>query len=196
MGRKMTFMQRTPLGNSKGQQIGEVRHDGVAMAQVGDVMVPEYLEIDLPGSKDQPSLLIEAELVEGVLQCTKVCLTAKPGGGAVTGEHLRLVRVESWIEQVSKLVAVDVEPDTAGGLVAKWTEPGSLSVAGRRTVEKLMPKHGRRPLTEEHYQRVADVHAEHGSVQGVAEALEVPFSTAARWVRTAKQRGLIEEGQK
>lgn len=192
----MSLIQRTELSNGAGGPIGEARHDLWAMVEVEGVALPARFEIDFPGAEDQPGLLIEAELVEGAMSCRKVTLTAKPGGKPVTGSTLREVRLESWVSQVANLLAmpVDVNPDGEGKR-GSWSGDGPTT-AVRRTIDSVMPKHGRQRLGVEHYQQVArHLRDSGGAVKGVADAMGVPFSTAARWVREARRRGIAGEAR-
>lgn len=192
----MGLIQRTPLGNSADETIGFARHDLLKMVDVGGVAVPSQFEIDFPGEGEQPGVRIEAQLVDGVMRCQRITVTANPGGKPVTGAVLREIRLESWVDQVAKLLATPTEQTAPGKSVAKWRGDAPLDVAGSRTIDKLMPKRGRQPLSDEHYAAVAQHYfREADGVKGVAEAMGAPFQSAARWVREAKRRGLIAQDE-
>lgn len=171
---------------------GAVHWDALAMVDTGGVLLPSFMVLDFAGADSQPGLTIEADLVDGRYKVTEVRLEAKPGARGVTAEDLRAVRLESWVRQVANLLAVEVEDNPASaGQVAAWS--GDLSASGRRAAEASTPKRGRQPLGADHYRRVARVYVDGGGrVQAVADALDATFTTASRWVRKARELGLLD----
>lgn len=188
MERKYVIRAELPL------DWGAAYYDLAAMVDAGNVRLPSFLVLDFPGAGEQPSVRIEAELVEGSFKATEVSFSAKPGSRGVTSDDLRAVRVDSWIQQVAQMVSQDVSDNPGGGRVAGWGGPGSLSSTGRRVVESMMPKRGRKPLGDDHYRRVARAYLDGGRrAAAVESAFDTTFSTAARWVRKARDLGFLDE---
>ncbi len=189
--RRYTLRVTLELG-SPGAKMGEVHYDAMRTSRVDDVLVPDDLVILLPGGPDQPSLRIEADLDGGVMKCSSVELVAKPGRRGVSSEDLRMVKVDTLIDAVVKATSTEVVDRDDGGSMTAWTGDG-LSTAGRRTVEQVMPKRGRQAYGAEHYRDVAKEYLRNRRVQDVEEAFDTSFSTAARWVREARKRGMVED---
>lgn len=191
MERRYTLRVTLELG-APGAKMGEVHYDAMRTSRVGDVMVPDDLVIMLPGGPDQPSLRIEADLDAGVMKCSSVELVAKPGHRGVSSEDLRMVKVDALIDAVVKATSTEVVDRKDGGSMTAWSG-GGLSTVGRRTVEQVMPKRGRRAYGDDHYRQVAQVYMANEKVQDVEDKFDTSFSTAARWVREARKRGLINK---
>lgn len=74
--------------------------------------------------------------------------------------------------------------------------PDPMSRAQRRTHDDRIVTHGRPALTDDHYQAIADLYTSRGTVQAIADELDANYSTAARWVREARKRGMLPAGRR
>ena len=120
-------------------------------------------------------------VVEGRYVAREVCVESVDGQG-VTGEALRGV-------PVARLIRETVEEMSSGG------DPGITTQGALRSMhERLSP-------VEQFLPNVAITYrlgylAGDKATSWVAEWFEVPQSTAARWVRLARQRGLLGRTEK
>lgn len=70
-----------------------------------------------------------------------------------------------------------------------------------REIQAAMGRSGRRGLDENHYRRVAAMYealvasGERAPVQRLAEQLDANYHTVSRWIRTARKKQLLPEGQ-
>lgn len=145
--------------------------------------VPELVQV----RDDSGDYVVEVDVVPdaGRLVAQGVRVTRKPGGPAVTGEGLRAVQVASLTRRA------------IGRLLEVSERDGKQAVTKRR---KLHPDDVPRlrengPTTETldwvaHLYRLALVTGE-PPTKAVETALDIPRSTAGRWVAAARERGLL-----
>jgi hypothetical protein len=180
----------------------------------------EYLAVGKAGwayvGLNDPTLTAWVRLREeanGRLVVGDLVVGTVPGlGGVVTGRRLtqvRLGRIEAAVNtpsnrerlrshvQVQRNLVRKADPTLFAakfapvhtGLSVTWEPRAKLDVSDR----------GKRP--DDFYRRVAELHAELGSLspkaaQLIADANEVPVSTVYRWLKEARRRGLLPPGRR
>lgn len=176
---------------------GWLRHPMTGGHVVGDRFVPSPIEVDFPGADGEPSLYMLIEVVDGVPRCTEVTFRRTEGGREVRDKDLRAIPkdegLDSWIET---FVAV-----CSGEIVERGPHGGSAVYGGEARVRAGMKtirdarKGSRRPMTAQRLERVADTYnaQETGGIEAVAAAFGVSRATAVRYIRAARDAGLIEE---
>ena len=164
---------------------------------VGDRFVPSPIEVDFPSADGEPSLYMLIEVIEGVPRCTEVTFRRTEGGREIRDKDLRAISkdegLDSWIETFVALCSGEiVERGPEGGSAVYGGE--DRIKAGMKTIRDVR-KGSRRPLTGERKQRVADVYNAHetGGIEAVEAAFTVSRSTAIRYIKAAREAGLIEK---
>lgn len=165
---------------------------------VGDRLVPEQVEVLLPGADGQPGLEMFIEVIDGVPRCTELLLKRSEGGREIRPSDLRRIDLETFIESFVGMVSPEiVEVDDKGGGKAV-IRPGEEFVREGARVVRQSRKGSRRPMTDDRKQRVADVYNAHesGGIEAVELAFSVSRSTAIRYINAARDAGLIEKRAK
>ena len=175
---------------------GYVRSPMASGEVVGDRLVPTPIEVDLPGADGQPALFMRIEVIEGVPRCTEVTVRSTDGGREVRSKDLRAILEEgldSWVEVFVSLCSAEITERTGEHLAAVHRSGEEAVRKGMRTIRDVR-KGSRRPMTGERRQRVADVYnaQESGGIEAVEAAFAVSRSTAVRYIRAARDAGLIE----
>ncbi len=130
---------------------------------------------------------VEVEVVPqgGRLAAMEVRVRQREDGPPVTGEAIRSVPVASLVKQAaSHLMSIDS------------TKDGVTSMSGRRLTEEVAGRLRSRGPTDEALEWVAylyrlSVAMGEPPTRTVEQALELPRSTAGRWVALARQRGFL-----
>lgn len=177
--------------------MGTVTYDVEHTAVTDGVGYPTQFVFKVNGGEREPSLTVEAEMIDGRIAATKVDLQAPPGR-KVSPKHLEAVtQIDTLIESVFKAVSERVEPLPDGYGEGFWTaEDRELTVENRRTLTALQPtsERGRKALPDDHFKRVAAFYETHDrSVRAVADHWGKSRESAARWVRKARELGYISE---
>lgn len=168
-----------------------------AIQIVGDRLVPSPIEVDFPGGTDGlPSLFMRIEVVDGVPRCTELTLrrSSEKGGREVRQKDLRMIELDSWVETFVAVFSSEITVNSGGRVTAVYSGDEESLRRVMKTIRNVR-KGGRRPLTEERKRRVAELYNAHD--QGGIEAVEIAFtvsrSTAARYIKAAREAGLIEK---
>jgi hypothetical protein len=120
----------------------------------------------------------------GVPQCTGLELRRQPGGEPITGEALRNVPVARLMrEAITQAASSERVPKV-------MTDSASVGATARIRARGVS-------LSDEHLREVAERYRAaldrgiRSPTQTVANELNAPRSTVARWVATARERGLL-----
>jgi hypothetical protein len=135
-------------------------------------------EPDEIGSPYHVRLTIDVN--EGRLGCTELTVTAS-GGETISGTALRGVPVASIVSQA--LHDLVRRGETRGGMRTYWPFRPDVDVSAGPTVEAL------RAVATSY--SIAYALGE-PPAKGVAHDLGLPTSTAGRWIKLARDRGLLE----
>jgi hypothetical protein len=164
---------------------------------VGDRLVPSPIEVDFPSADGQPSLYLIIEVLDGVPRCTEITFKRSGGGREVRDKDLRAIPkdqgLDSWIEAFVAICSGEIVNSEPGEIAAIFGGEESVR-AGMRTIRDVR-KGSRRPLTDERKQRVAQVYNANdvGGIEAVERAFTVSRSTAIRYIKAAREAGLIEK---
>lgn len=160
--------------------------------RVGDVLIPDCVEVSMPGAEAQPSLSLTIEVRQGVPCFTRVEVVSKADGQPIIGQHLMAARgqLHYWLDTIVELIASESEPDPARE--PDWADTrstkNSLKVARkqRRTGRRA---HARREMTAEFLSDVAHIYRAHIDTNPHKQIqLVYPASdrTVARWVELCR----------
>lgn len=162
---------------------------------VGDRYLPVRIEVSFPGGTDspQPALEFTIEIVREIPTVTRLELRTRDGGRGVRPDDLDAIRrrLNDWTEQIVAASMLQVVSNEGGRLVVV-----DRSDSGRANIKRAgaMQAAGRRKITQQHLERVAEVHREHqddSPVEAVALAFGTSYRSAARWVQKAREGGLL-----
>ncbi len=138
--------------------------------------------VDDPGCP----LLVEvrAEVVHGRPRCTELRCRQRPDGPEVTNDGMRHAAVKRYLRISPSLFAVRTDP---AGSFLEPTDGTDVDALVR--AERVR----RRPRTDELLAEVAEVYngADAAPTRAVMRRWDVSKATANRWVRQAKEDGLI-----
>lgn len=145
---------------------------------------PEAPADDLPFAVD-----LVVEVVEGELQVRDVAVHAVEGGVAVTGEGLRLLRLPELARAVADLAAVTTVDAAAGTSTVDVGRP-VVTDADRAHVAEHGPDDESLRIAARAYAFAAAT--SQPPTRAVEVELRLTRSTAERWLRTARSRGLLD----
>lgn len=178
---------------------GYIRSPLKGAVVVGDRFVPPVIEVDFPGVDGEPSLDMLIEVVDGVPRCTEITIKRTEGGREVRDKDLRAISkaegLDTWVETFVALCSGQiVENDDPDMTTALFSSGEDHVTAGIKTIRDAR-KGSRRRLTDERKQRVADVYNAHesGGIDAVETAFAVSRATAVRYIKAAREAGLIEK---
>ena len=144
----------------------------------------------VPGGPQLPyDVEIEIKLQDGEPpRCVRLSASSRADGQAVTSDGLRAIPLAAMVERVMVGVALEVGREAPQSFHSQpdWD-------AYRRW---RVPEGGRRELSEEHLTAVADVYSlalalRQNPLEVVADVFSASSSTAARWVRGARDHGVL-----
>jgi len=177
-------------------EFGYLRHPMFESVDVGDLRVPSPIEVDFPGIEHQVSLFMLIEVIDGVPRCTEIKLSSHDGKTEVRAKDLKALLdwgLDNLIEQVvsicsGRIKERGVSEDGRRYSAAEYREGGG-GIEGQRIVQRA-----RRPMSTERMRKVASVYnaQEIGGLEAVARAFGVKERQAARYVKKARELGLIE----
>lgn len=189
---------RTPIRDGK-QYLGVVLYDWSDVSFMsGGLAYPPRMVVNLRETPERPAADYLVVFEQGRAICSGLLVHPRIGGVGLRKQDLAGLSPDKLVELALDAVVVPghggggTDPDTGRMLGAWWSSgPRPLTPVERRKHDEQQVTHGRPRLTPEHYERVAALYVEHGTVQAVADQLEANYSTAARWVRDARAKGLL-----
>jgi hypothetical protein len=131
--------------------------------------------------------VMEVEVIDRVPRC--IAITLRGGIGGVTSTSVRLP-VQRWLDFVCARTAVVVEPGTAPG-ESVLRPPGDKAETGRVTKAATTAVR-RRTIDDDLLRRAADAYKEN-KVAGIMGACFVGEAQAYRYLRAARERGLLPQ---
>jgi len=179
-----------------GQVVGSAYWDGLDQYVIFDGLAyPPRMVIELRATETRPGVRYRMFFIRGKALLTDLQAFGRAGVG------LRKADLDALSPDRLVQLALDavVMPgvgfgNDAEGHGAAWMgtfPPDPMSRAQRRTHDDRIVTHGRPALTDDHYQAIADLYTSRGTVQAIADELDANYSTAARWVREARKRGML-----
>lgn len=161
--------------------------------RVGDVHIPDCVEVSMPGANTQPSLSLTIQVRQGVPCFTRVEVISKADGQPVIGQHLLTARgqLHYWLDTIVELVASEVDPDPTRE--PDWADrqaaKNSLKVARKQRRNGRQRSSARRDITPEFLSDVARIYRAHIDTNPLEQIrLVYPASprTVARWVELCR----------
>lgn len=177
-------------------ETGWLRFSPIRTVEVGDMVFPELIEADFPGEDGSPGLLMYIGVVNGSPRLVDATLYAHDDGLPLRPKDFAAVAqmLDVWVDQILAICAGEITqrngPDREVAYPAN--EAKALKVArSARSGE-------RRRMTPERLGRIAEVYESAGldGLDAVTRAFQVARSTAATYVRQARDAGLIEDRRK
>ena len=173
---------------------GEARHRNATVhssgkyVPVGDVLVPEWLELVLVGDEGHPDVDVRVEVRDGAPRVVRLAFTAPVGRGEVRQRHLRAVQVDALMTLLAGY-SVQVTDDPSGGArVTLGVDHLDVAFAA------LQRQRGRRTVTPELLQQVADVYLAHvdgAPTEAVGKQFFVSKRQATNYIKAAERAGLL-----
>lgn len=162
---------------------------------VGDRRVPKQMKALFSGAEGQPSLILFIEVINGVPRLTSLHIDRVDGGRELRQKDLRaLADLDSWVEAIVARCCTRIleERDEGDRVTVVSVMDGSMRDSMR--VISAARRGSRRALTGDVLRRIADTYnaADHYGLEDVQQVFEVSRSTAARYIRAAREAGLIE----
>jgi len=162
---------------------------------IGDRVVARRIAVVLPGAAGQPRLEWTIDSSTGVPRCVEVRLAAAEGGEIRTRD-LRIIELESWLGQIVPLFMNEITRRDDGAIesVVRVPDVQAKHYRDAQAVLREARSAGRRKVTDELLQRVAEVYRSDSDRPGLAvqRAFAVKQRTAFRYIAQARERGLLE----
>lgn len=181
--------ERIPLN------IGYAEGDG-DYVPVGDRYVDAHIEVVAPGGDGQPRLEVTIDCTSGLPQVTRVLLQAKEGSPTVRTKDLRTLSVDDLVDAIVPLFSHPLIENEDGSITGTIRMPDSESEHYRaaRGALRQAQRAGRRKVTPELLAKVADVYRANDArpAEAVEDAFGVSPRTAFRYIRMAREQGLLE----
>lgn len=189
----------TKTAHTHGKPVLTVRWDFADVPVIYDgCAYPPRMQVEAYETETTPPLEYRVVIgLDGTAAVERLQIFPRSGVFGVRGVELERLSTDRLIQQALDLVVrvgrSAAELDSSGQSAAFIGAGHEMTRRQRRSHDGRLPTHGRPTLTDEHYQRVAALYREHGSVRAVADAMGSSYSTTARWVAAARARGLLEE---
>lgn len=177
-----------PVTDEAGYQIGNMRWaESTDLVRVGDVLIPERIEVELPGAAGQPTVELTVEFRDGVPGFTRIELSSKSEARQIVSRDVGLVRdrMNHWLHNA----ILESAAQRPGGSV---TAQDWASGAGPQTAIREVRPTTRRKVTDALLLDVAAIYRNNldgKPVVAIQLAYNVPHRTAARYVQQARERG-------
>ena len=167
------------------------------IALVGDRLVPKRTLVELPGADGQPRVDMTIDVINGVPRCSSLAFTHTEGGREIRQSDMRAVQVDEWIEAFVGLVSAQVVEHKDGSLHFIYDGTEEEARGGMKAAMEAR-KGSRRRMTDRRMTQIADAYNAHetGGLEAVQRTFGVSKATAARYVRQAREAGLIPETTK
>ncbi|WP_425309085.1 hypothetical protein AADG42_10105 [Ammonicoccus fulvus] len=189
---RVAGMRRTVPLPSLGGEISSPIHPK-SLFEIGDRMVPSPIDVRFAGDGDQPAFAMKIEVIAGVPRCTELSLNAVDGGREIRAKDLGAIELDSWIEAIVARASFRIERHEDGSITLIDDMKDDSFFEGVREIRRAR-KNSRRPMTRHRLEQVAEIYnaQDEGGLEAIEIALSVSRSTAARYVRQAREEGLIK----
>jgi hypothetical protein len=156
------------------------------------VHVPSQVDVDFSRDRSAPVRTLKIEVRQGIPICTEIHLAARPDGRGLRTSDLEAIDLANWVQDILSECSFQVTPD---GLIS---QPGTRD--SLKAIEYAQ-KAGRRKVTPELLQRVAEVYRAHidaKPIDAICDEFDVSYRTAARYVELCRtdEFGLLPKTHK
>jgi hypothetical protein len=158
-----------------------------------EVSLPDFtLTYDAP---DEP--LVELDLIvdDGVPVVDEIRIVRRRGSASLTITALKTLPITALVDEAWQRMAMTVRPSPDGKVMI--AEPVDLFGTSEQPVR--VRRRRQTPMTDSFLREVARVYRDAleqpAPMQSTAERLHASYRTASRWVKLARDRGFIEEGE-
>jgi hypothetical protein len=144
------------------------------------VQVPSEVDVDFSRDRSAPIRTLKIEVRDGIPRCTEIRLAARPDGRELRPSDLEAIDLANWTSDILSECSFQITPD---GLVSRAGDRDSF-----KAIEHAQ-KAGRRKITPERLQRVADVYRAHvhaKPIDAICDEFDVSYRTAARYVELCR----------
>ena len=164
-----------------------------APVRIGDRAIPAVIEVVLPGVDGQPRLEMTIDSSDGVPRCVDLTITRVDGGREVRTTDTRAVAIEDWIEAIVSATADRIEDRDDGTVTIISSSKSDVEIREAVSLIRTARRADRRTMNDELLARVAEVYTAQASkgVEAVQAAFGTSYRTAARYVKGARDEGLI-----
>lgn len=170
-------------------EFGHALFDAADTVRLGNRIVPRAITVHVTAPA-LPEITLTIETAEDTRpRCTGVTVH----GDDVRHTHLRAIKVTDWIDAVVATVSQVVVADDDGRPVITGPAAGDASARNVAMAAIRAARGPRTRLNPDHLRRVGQVYTANPGrgLLAVQEAFGAPRTTAARWVRAARQQGHI-----
>lgn len=145
---------------------------------------------DEPGRDATVEVVVE--VVDGQPRCQRITCTARESG-FVSSETLKGLPVTHYLRLAASAAAMRAEPAPGGGIVLEpvGTDDGEVVREGLRRVGRK-----RQLITPAFLEQVSDVYRDNirgAPTQAVAEHFHTSRQNAGKWIKRARELGVLEE---
>jgi hypothetical protein len=158
-------------------------------AEIGNgVLLPEQFTARFRG-KDDHTVEMEIAVIEGVPVCNEVRVIRHSDRPSLTGREISRLPLSDWVRFACSMVGVGNQ----GAVRTTTAEWGTESY--RSDIEGVVRRSRRRnTVTDDFLRDVARIYKENADaapIEAIRDAYPAAHSTAARWVKQARDRGLL-----
>jgi hypothetical protein len=181
--------------NFKGGGYAETT-SGTPTVRIGDRLVPQRIDVVLPGVDGQPSLSARLEVVDGIPQCREINIASAEGGREVKQLDLRAVSIAEMVERMFALFAMRVILEDNGHVTAVKEVGEQAVIDAERVMADKRKGKGARKITPAFLQEVANTYTanvDKNPTQAVQKAFDVSPRMAGNYIRKARDLGFLPE---
>ena len=170
---------------------GTLTYPMVPGVEIGDIVIPPQIEAVFPGTDGHPTLKVVIEVMDGIPECTELHLISADSTRGLNGMDLRSLKLEELVDQVVAAASMTIT-SRDGGVRASVFKAGGAGELGIETLKKARQSQ-RTNMTRDRLRKVADVYnsKSQAGISAVAAAFQKSDRTAARYIRQAREAGLI-----
>lgn len=160
---------------------------GAELVPVGDVFMPDELEVEGTVGPNGPSFSVVITVVKGVPRCTGVAIRESPACSEVRSRDLKAIRLEDILETATALASYR---STGDGTMVRASSVDHRA-SDIRAIREARSQ-ARRKVTPELLAEVADLYRAYfddSPIERIATAFQVSERTAARYVQLCRRDG-------
>ncbi|TDC98510.1 hypothetical protein E1292_35320 [Nonomuraea deserti] len=169
---------------------------GTLQVRVGDRLLPQAINVVLPGAGGQPRLAARLEVVDGIPQCREITISSVEDGREVKQLDLRAIGVAEMVEEVFAAFATRIILEEDGSITAVKEAGERPHIETVRAIAETRKGKGARKITQAFLEEVAAIYSENAGqnpTQAVQRAFDVSPRMAGNYIRKARDLGLLPE---